>query len=177
MNNQIICSNLCMSTLKQLANGISKWICKNGVENFHLFKLKPLLENYNGCDWSVCTKSSVNTYCRHKQKIPVEHCCQVFDIFVLTWRPGGATPVHNHPNTGCIYKVLKGELIEEIYDSKQNIKKPLKETHLIKGACGYIDNDIGFHRIRNPTDESAVSIHIYETGYKPDCFSCFEVPN
>lgn len=175
MENPRFCSNI--STLNELATGISEWICKNGIKNFHLSKLKPILENYEGGDWSVCTKSQSSNYCRHKQKIPVEHCCQVFDIFVLTWRPGGVTPVHNHPDTGCIYKVLKGELIEEIYDSSKNIKKPIKETHLTKGVCGYIDDEVGYHRIRNPTNECCVSIHIYETGYKPECFNFFEVSN
>ena len=168
--------SVCMMSLELLATKISEWICQNGVDNFHLSKLKPFLEEYEGGDCSPCTKSSIITYCRHKQKFEIEHCCQVFDIFVLTWRSKGASPVHNHAKTGCIYKVVHGELQEELYDPSKNIKIPTKVTNLKKGECGYIDDETGFHRIWNPTDESSVSIHIYETGYKPECFKCYDVP-
>lgn len=166
----------CMMSLELLAKKMSDWICQNGVENFHLSKLKPFLEEYEGGDCSACTKSSVISYCRHKQKFEIKHCCEVFDIFILTWRSKGASPVHNHPDTGCIYKVIKGGLREEIYDPSQGEKTPIKVTDLKEGDCGYIDDKVGFHRIWNPTDESTVSIHIYETGYKPQCFGCYDVP-
>jgi hypothetical protein len=100
-----------MRTLKDLAVSISKWIEENGTENFHLLKLKSVLEEYDGTDWKCCPKLSGENYCRHKENLDVKHHGTKFDIFILSWFPGCGTKVHNHPNTGCIYKILKGQLL------------------------------------------------------------------
>lgn len=177
MEQSLNCSKTNMSTLETLALNISNWIDKHGIHNFHLSKLKHILEEYNGTDWSACSKSLQTGYCRHKQEIPILYCCDVFDIFILTWRPNATTPVHNHPNTGCIYKVLQGQITEEIYDPLHIETKPIQKTSLRKGDCGYIDDNVGYHRIYNATNELAVSIHIYQTGYKPQCFNSYDIPS
>lgn len=164
-----------IKTIEELARVFSNWIEQNGIDNFHLSKLKPFLEKYDGIDWSGCPKLSGKNYCRHKQKLDhITHYGTKFDIFILTWKPGCGTRVHNHPNTGCIYKILEGELNEDIYDSHLETKTSLQSTKLIKGQTGYIDDNIGFHRIWNPSKKTSVSIHIYESGYVPKCFDCFE---
>lgn len=171
-----------LQTLNDLASQISTWIDENGKEAFHLQKLKPILEKYQGYDWSFCSATHSKDYCRHvweasgdKDKYP--HYGTVFEIIILTWNPKGGTPVHDHPNSGCIYKVLQGELIEELYDSSQSNKQCQKINQLQKGDTGYIDDNVGLHRIWNPSDETSVSVHIYEAGYKPNCFDCFDVPD
>jgi cysteine dioxygenase len=166
-----------MKTIEQLAQSISDWIEINGEDNFHLLKLINFLKEYNGEDWTPCSKISNSKYCRHKQNIEVKHYGKIYDIFILTWKPGCGTPVHNHPNTGCIYKVLKGKLNEELYDSSKNKKEPFKISELNQGKTSYIDDTVGFHRIINPTNSTSISLHIYETGYKPKCFECFKIPS
>jgi cysteine dioxygenase len=165
-----------MKTIEQLAQIISDWIERNGKDNFHLSKLIDVLMEYNGEDWTPCSKVSSSKYCRHKQKIKVKHYDEIFDIFIITWKPGCGTPVHNHSQSGCIYKVLKGKLNEEMYDSSQHQKEPFKISNLDEGETGYIDDKVGFHRIINPTDSTSISLHIYDTGYKPKCFECFAIP-
>ena len=165
-------------TLNDLATQISEWISQNGVENFHLSKLLPLLAKYEGSDWSMCQSTHLKDYCRHRKELAqIEHYGVVYEILILTWNPESGTPVHNHPNTGCIYKILSGELMEDIYDSEQKQSTRLKSSWLKKGDCGYIDDTIGFHRIWNPTKTPSVSVHIYEANYKPECFDGFEIPD
>ena len=67
--------------------------------------------------------------------------------------------IHDHPEGGCILKVLQGELIEHKYDTK-NLEL-LEVLNHNKGSIGYIDNTIAYHRVGNDSKEKAISLHIY----------------
>jgi len=86
-----------------------------------------------------------------------------FDMFVITWQPGQMSPIHYHPVFGCSYLVLQGQLIENIYTldrEESKLKKNGGQVHS-EGTAGYIDNNIGAHRIYNKFKSPAVSLHIY----------------
>jgi cysteine dioxygenase len=165
-----------MKTLCQLAEQISAWIEVNGVENFHISHFMKQLQNYNGEDWKKCPQTCKPCYFRYVQQINIKYHNTVYDMIIISWGPNCATPVHNHPETGCIFKVLEGELVEELYDATKDEFEPLKITSLKVGDTGYIDDSIGFHRVVNRSNKQAVSLHIYETGYSPDTFECFDCP-
>lgn len=165
-----------MKTLQELAEQISAWIEMNGVENFHLSHFIKQLEKYDGVDWKDCPRTTQPCYIRDKQNFNVKYHNTVYDIIIISWGVNCATPVHNHPKSGCILKVLEGELTEELYDSSKTESEPIKMTTLKCGTTGYIDDNIGFHRIVNNSGKQAVSIHIYECNYYPKVYECFDCP-
>lgn len=162
-----------MKTLYELAENISKWIEKHGIDNFNLSHFVDDLNAYDGNDWKKCPRTLQPCYIRNKQNISIKYYGSVFDLIIISWGPKCATPVHNHTNAGCIYKVLEGKLVEELYDASRIDKEPLKISILKTGDTGYIDNDIGFHRVINDSDTVSVSLHIYESGYCPITYECF----
>jgi hypothetical protein len=74
-----------------------------------------------------------------------------FDMFLITWQPGQKSGIHYHPVFGCAHLVLQGQLIENIYaldHEKSKMKQTGWRVHP-QGTVGYIDNNIGAHRIIN----------------------------
>jgi 3-mercaptopropionate dioxygenase len=87
-----------------------------------------------------------------------------FSIVALAWRPGQATPIHDHV-TWCVFGVIQGAEHEELF--------VLDEERDVLVAAGKTANRVGdvsgfappgdIHRVHNSGDEVAISIHIYGT--------------
>ena len=87
-----------------------------------------------------------------------------FSIVALVWRPGQATPIHDHV-TWCVFGVVQGVEHEELFR--------LDEAHECLVAAGSSTNEAGdvsgfappgdIHRVRNIGGSTAVSIHVYGT--------------
>jgi uncharacterized NAD(P)/FAD-binding protein YdhS/predicted metal-dependent enzyme (double-stranded beta helix superfamily) len=86
-----------------------------------------------------------------------------YELLVMTWRPGQASPPHDHAGSICAMQVLQGEGAEDLYRVAADGYVDLEyETPL---ACGEITagQDAGIHVIRNAskTGELLVTVHIY----------------
>jgi len=86
-----------------------------------------------------------------------------FDMFVITWQPGQYSGIHYHPVFGCSYLVLQGQIMENLYVLDREEYKMKKTGWRVQsqGTVGYIDNNIGAHRISNIFTTPAISLHIY----------------
>merc|ERR1712088_311829 len=91
---------------------------------------------------------------------------------VLCWNISQMTPIHNHPESQCFFKLLQGELQERTYEMpKKNKSKRMKETgsvlHNKIGQTGYIDDGMGVHLVENLSpSEPCVTLHLYAPAYK-----------
>lgn len=87
-----------------------------------------------------------------------------YELLLLCWEPGQTSPLHGHPNQGCLFKLLKGSLVEEI----RSLGKPPEIRHFQVNDVSYISDDIGYHKVTNTSNENAVSLHLYAPGgYDP----------
>ena len=91
-----------------------------------------------------------------------------YEIIFITWEGNCESPIHSHPNNGCLLIVLDGDLIEERYDHAQVI---YKYSELKRGDFGYMHCDLGKHKIINPNDYNSYSLHIYSPPGFYDCKS------
>ena len=95
-------------------------------------------------------------YCGHTLHVEPDGS---FSIVALVWRPGQTTRIHDHV-TWCVIGVVQGTEHEELFDADLNL-------------VGQSDNHVGevsgfappgdIHRVRNNTETTAISIHIYGT--------------
>lgn len=76
------------------------------------------------------------------------------EIIIIYWPPKSSTKIHNHPENGCIVRVLHGILREDIYEENTIIK-----TNITNGII--IKKHNQFHKITNDQDYQSISIHIY----------------
>ena len=123
--------------------------------NKNIKDLYKIIKKYNGTDW----KKFVNINKDNYNKIYINGNDD-FEIFIITWNSYQESKIHDHSAKGCIYKILKGHLVEEEYDNNLkllSVKSLFSDSYNI----GYIDNSISLHKIINYNDSIAVSLHIY----------------
>ncbi len=91
----------------------------------------------------------------HYKKILLERN-ENYEVYLICWRAGQNTRIHDHPDGGCLMKLISGTLLEENYRSDGTFLYPRT----------YIPNMYGFkcgknvvHRIT--AMEDSVSIHVY----------------
>ena len=87
------------------------------------------------------------------------------EVILIAWGAGMHTPIHDHAENGCLMLGLAGLLKE----SRYNEQLQLTETRtLAPGEVIYIDNQIGYHKIRGLAATGSLSLHIYSPPlYRP----------
>lgn len=87
-----------------------------------------------------------------------------FSIVALVWRPGQATPIHDHVSW-CVVAVLEGTERETIYERHDHVVFPhvvAVRTHSNPAGtvCGFAPpGDI--HAVENGGPGNAISLHVY----------------
>ncbi|KAH9490671.1 Cysteine dioxygenase [Bulinus truncatus] len=124
-------------------------------------EVRNLLESYTGgqADWEQHCTLGQNSYNRH-----LIHESAVFQLILLVFKPLKANLPHNHRDSLCWFKVLKGRLIEKQF------KRPLsdgpwqwKSIKLIATNEMNDNPDVCYaHCCENPSDtETTISLAVY----------------
>lgn len=85
-----------------------------------------------------------------------------YELLLLCWDKEAETPIHGHGGQDCWVYQIEGT-VEEIR-VKQDEEGNLEETHrmeLAPGKVSYMHDCMGFHKIRNPFNQRAMTLHIY----------------
>ncbi len=89
-----------------------------------------------------------------------------FSVLAMIWPPGVSTPIHDHRDW-CSLGVYEGVIEETRYNPLDDtagctIAVPYKVARHEPGAVGHMPVFApNIHKIHNPTDEVAISIHVY----------------
>ncbi len=76
--------------------------------------------------------------------------------YLIYWLPLSRSKIHNHPNGGCYWWLLDGELMEETLQETKILKSDMKQI------CfpNYAGDDKNFHRIINGK-KASITLHVY----------------
>jgi cysteine dioxygenase len=106
----------------------------------------------------------------------------LFELIALCWEPQTASPIHNHSGQLCWLSIQSGALRLENYNSLDGAG-PGDRIRLVpsggipragEGCLDLQQGDNAIHRVSNPFDERAVSLHVYSRpfdtciAYNPD---------
>ena len=102
---------------------------------------------------------------------PERYCCHLlyaepdgsFSVVALVWRPGQATPIHDHV-TWCVFGVIQGAEYEERYVLRDDgwLEQDGASVNVTGDVAGLAPpGDI--HRVHNAGAETAISLHVYGT--------------
>src|SRR5687767_10170651 len=103
----------------------------------------------------------------------VAHSCEgqdaSYSLQVFVWPPGTRTRIHDHTSWGA-YCCVVGSVLEERYERLDDGSR-LDHARLKKirqrmwsredGASSVLPHDGGIHRVANPGDDVAISVHLY----------------
>ncbi|GAA5815174.1 hypothetical protein MFLAVUS_008680 [Mucor flavus] len=183
--------------LNDLVKSIHSVLGDDGLDAEHIDaqKIIQLMERYssNSADWN---QYSLFDHSRAYTRNLVDDGNGKFNLMILAWSKGQKSPIHDHAGSHCVMKILDGELEETQFDwpsSADNNEsvpvvgditeasatslshnsldgKPLaisKNTVYHPNQVTYVHDNIGLHRISNPSQHTgAVSLHLYTPPYK-----------
>ncbi|KAJ3169462.1 hypothetical protein HDU88_000651 [Geranomyces variabilis] len=177
------------NSLAALSSSLHKELADAGIDSEHISidHITSLLKQYTAGDYVP--------YAQHDPSKPYTRSLLddgngFFNLMVLVWTPGGASPVHDHAGSHCLMKVLDGELAETLYsvpqpaedervdsgnedacstssssggdDESRHGMRVRRLGRLATGDVAYIHDRIGLHKIANPSpSKRAVSLHLY----------------
>ena len=84
-----------------------------------------------------------------------------FELVLLCWKPGQATPIHDHEGSACAFKVIEGVATERRFTLENDgALTPNGHCHMPAGhVCAAKDGDI--HLVVNEGDVDLITLHIY----------------
>jgi predicted metal-dependent enzyme (double-stranded beta helix superfamily) len=92
-----------------------------------------------------------------------------YSLQIFVWPPGTGTKIHDHSSWG-VYRCLVGSVLEDRYErlddgSLANHARLKKAWQLSwspeDGASSVLPGEGGIHRVTNPGDAIALSVHLY----------------
>jgi len=105
---------------------------------------------------NYCIKNENFTLNKYNRVKFYDFSNELFEIILICWAENSETRIHDHPENGCLLHLLYGNLEEYLYDFDTTIKKI---TTLNQFDTSYLDNQIGYHKIKSITN--TMSLHIY----------------
>ena len=91
------------------------------------------------------------------------HAGDWYNVWVLCWRNGQRSPIHDHKGSSCGVRVLEGTLTETLFEFAPNghIRPTFSRDLEPGGVCGSEDTDI--HQVSNLQAGNAdlVTLHVY----------------
>jgi len=86
-----------------------------------------------------------------------------YHALVLCWKNGQRSPIHDHAQSSCGVRVLRGIATETLFEftPQGHVKATFSRDHLSGSVCGSEDDDL--HQISNLQDGNAdlVTLHVY----------------
>jgi len=90
---------------------------------------------------------------------------ETYELLVLCWDAGVASPIHDHAGQKCWMAVLEGRIEELQYEwPGARATGPLRATGARgyeAGKVAYIDDDIALHLVRPADGRAGISLHLY----------------
>ncbi|XP_045184749.2 cysteine dioxygenase type 1-like isoform X2 [Mercenaria mercenaria] len=149
-------------SLNDLIEGLHKIFAHDKV-NVDFVKAFMGMYKSNYKEWKKFAKWDVHRYTRNL----VDAGNGKFNLMVLCWNEAQGSSIHSHADAHCFMKVLDGQVQEQLYDwpsesegeKQMNLKAVSKYE---KNQVAYICDDLGLHRVENPShSDKAVTLHLY----------------
>ena len=85
-----------------------------------------------------------------------------FELILICWEKGQATPIHDHGGEECWVKIIDGEFRETLYQKNENGDLNItKSTHSTIGDITYMIDFMGYHRLENLSNNRSMTLHLY----------------
>lgn len=85
-----------------------------------------------------------------------------FELVLLCWNPGNATPIHSHSGQKCWVYQVSGKISEKRF-LRQDSGDPreISTKALYPGTLTYMEDRMGYHVLENDSGLAATTLHLY----------------
>ena len=123
-----------------------------------LFDVKEYIQSF---DFSKVDFDALAQYDPNVYKRTLLYQDDNIDIYVIGWDSYQASRIHDHPDNGCVMRVLRNQVSEETYIMRDAGLERLTHKCLKVGETGHIKKNTILHKIFNETGEKSLSLHVY----------------
>lgn len=114
---------------------------------------------------AICAEHRVSSDDGYRQHVVYVHPEGRYSLVALVWRPGQATPIHDH-RCWCVVGVLEGEEEERRYqlvehDGEHVLVVTRTERHGPGSIASLVPPDENIHLVSNSSDALTLSLHVY----------------
>lgn len=132
----------------------------------NLVELKELLlqSDVTPADLSEFCKFNDNHYARNKIA-----GSDWFDFYLMCWKPGQRSAIHDHTDSSCAFKILEGaatEIVCSLVNPELKYVKKVSESNYGVGSC-CVAQDREIHQICNLSESAnLITLHVYSPPLK-----------
>lgn len=111
-------------------------------------------------------KEEWKNYCSWDKSTYTRNCisaCEEYELILMCWEKKQSSAIHSfHFQEGWI-RVLEGKLTVETYevDRKEKTISSNEKIDISAGDSIYLNDNMGFHRVYNATEERTISLHLH----------------
>ena len=114
---------------------------------------------------AICAEHRVSSEDCYRQHVVYVHPEGRYSLVALVWRPGQATPIHDH-RCWCVVGVVEGQEEERRYrlvehDSEHLLVVTGTEQHGPGSIASLVPPDENIHLVSNSSDALTLSLHVY----------------
>lgn len=84
-----------------------------------------------------------------------------FEFILICWDGNCQTKIHDHDGQNCWVYQVDSQLREVRFEGPETKLKVYSDNILNEGEVSYMNDQMGYHRIENPNDKKAMTLHIY----------------
>ncbi|MEM7086657.1 MAG: cysteine dioxygenase family protein [Bacteroidota bacterium] len=110
-------------------------------------------------------KSDFEKYAHWKPDGYCRNCIErtdTYELILICWNPGDETPIHCHSEQRCWVYQVEGKIHEERYRADDSgVLVPCNQMELHPGRLTYMEDSMGYHTLRNHSDEKSMTLHLY----------------
>ena len=139
-------------TIKELGDLITE----NLNNNVPLKNQSNIILEYYGEDWQ---KSK--SFCKEHYKRNLVYRNDLIKILIICWDANQKSKIHDHPNGGCLVRLLEGELYEKVYKKNGNNFEVQEKNKLSFDKCSYQEGSNGLHKVVNKSNKGSITLHVY----------------
>ena len=133
-------------------------VSKNIGQGKELIDVKEYINSY---DFSLVDFSSLAQYDSQSYKRTLLYTDQNVDVYLLGWNAKQGSKIHDHPDNGCVMRVIENELSEETYVQRSDGLEKVGYKNLKVGVTSHIKKNTILHKIFNESDIKSLSLHVY----------------
>jgi cysteine dioxygenase len=139
-------------------------ILENYGEPIPYSVLKDTLKNTDVSleDVGHCVRFDPNDYTRN-----ILHTGSHFEVFIICWKDGQCSQIHDHAGSCCGVKILEGVATENMFLQKDSSVFPCITMTYNKGDT-LVNEDLEIHQIANlqGNGKDLISLHVYSPPLK-----------
>ena len=122
--------------------------------------LDTLVDLLKSVDISIDDVCDHHNYCDDNYERNLWRCNTGYAALILCWKPGQASPIHDHGGSSCAFRIVHGVGSESVFTLDANRLRPLEErTHATGTVTSSRDEEI--HELVNRQAFDLVTIHLY----------------